>query len=301
MLGRGRDQDQVALPHLLGVAGDRHRAGAADDHVGLLGLLVGAQRLLGPGRQREPGDGEVAGAEFARVHEDVRAQPVPLLDWCVLQTPDEHRRAFYQNRRGGRQRLQRTTRLTSLPGTTISFTTSLPSRCAPTFSLARASSSSSSSRGLRRRLDAVAQLAVDLDDQGHGVAGQQRRVGLGPGRSQTRSPSSRSNTSLPRCGAKGKISEAAVAVAKRTRGVAVGIAVEAVLEPVGVVDQLHHRRDRGVELEAALEVAGRLVDRPVGLGEQLARLARRRRARLAAAGPLRDLLAERARAGRGSG
>ena len=42
------------------------------------------------------------------------------------------------------------------------------------------------------------------------------RSASGQGRSQTRSPVSRSKTSLPRCGAKGKISEAAVAVAKRT-------------------------------------------------------------------------------------
>ena len=101
MVGRRRDEDQVALGDLLGVAGDRHRAGAADDDVDLLGLLVGAQRLLGAGRDLEPGDGEVARAEFARVHEHMRAQPVPLLDWCVCETPDEHRRAFYQIQRTG--------------------------------------------------------------------------------------------------------------------------------------------------------------------------------------------------------
>ena len=37
------------------------------------------------------------------------------------------------------------------------------------------------------------------------------------------------------------------------------------MTPVGLVDQLHHRGDRGVELEVALDVAGDLVDRPVGL------------------------------------
>ena len=76
------------------------------------------------------------------------------------------------------------------------------------------------------------------------------------------------------------------------RGTALGVAVEAVLEPVGVVDQLHHGGDRGVELEAALEVPGHLVDRPVGLGQQLARLALRLGARLAGPGPLLDLVAE---------
>ena len=39
---------------------------------------------------------------------------------------------------------------------------------------------------------------------------------FGQGSSQTRPPCSRSQTSAPRCGAKGKISEAAVAVAKRS-------------------------------------------------------------------------------------
>jgi len=98
VVGGGRDQDQVSLADLLGVAGDGHRAGSAHDHVDLLGLFVGTQGLFGSGRDREPGDGEIAGTEFARVHQSVGAQPVPLLYWCVLETPDEHRRALYQNR-----------------------------------------------------------------------------------------------------------------------------------------------------------------------------------------------------------
>ena len=44
----------------------------------------------------------------------------------------------------------------------------------------------------------------------------------GQGCSQTRPPFSRSHTSAPRWGAKGKISEAAVAVAKRTAATPVG-------------------------------------------------------------------------------
>ncbi len=45
---------------------------------------------------------------------------------------------------------------------------------------------------------------------------------FGQGCSQTRPPSIISQTSAPRCGAKGKISEAAVAVAKRKHGVVGG-------------------------------------------------------------------------------
>ena len=76
----GRDQDQSPSPSLLGVAGDGHRAAAADDDVDLLGLLVGAERLVDARRDLEPGDREIARAELARVHEDVGAEPVPLLD-----------------------------------------------------------------------------------------------------------------------------------------------------------------------------------------------------------------------------
>src|SRR5262249_23945707 len=44
--------------------------------------------------------------------------------------------------------------------------------------------------------------------------------------------------------------------------------VKTVLEPIGVVDELHHGGDCRVELEAALEIPGHLVDRPVDLREQ---------------------------------
>ena len=59
-----------------------------------------------------------------------------------------------------------------------------------------------------------------------------------------------------------------------------------------LVDQLHHRGDRGVELEARLDVAGRLVNRPVRLGEQLARLPLRRVAGFTRLGSLGHLSAE---------
>ena len=71
MVGRRRDQDQVALADLLGVAGDRHPAAAAHDDVDLLGLLVGVQGLLDAGGHLEPGHRHVSGAKLARVHEDV--------------------------------------------------------------------------------------------------------------------------------------------------------------------------------------------------------------------------------------
>ncbi len=79
VVGRRRDEDQVALGDLLGVARHRHRAGAAYDDVDLLGLLVGAQRLLGAGGEIEPGNRHVPRAELPGIHEDVCAQAVPLL------------------------------------------------------------------------------------------------------------------------------------------------------------------------------------------------------------------------------
>src|SRR6188474_917923 len=47
VVGRRRYEDQVSLGDLLGVAGDGHRARAADDDVDLLSLFVRVQRLLG--------------------------------------------------------------------------------------------------------------------------------------------------------------------------------------------------------------------------------------------------------------
>ena len=76
---------------------------------------------------------------------------------------------------------QRTTRLTSLPGTTTSLTTSLPSRKRATFSLALGEAQQLVLRSVGGSLDAIAQLAVDLDDERHGLAAEQGRVGLGPG------------------------------------------------------------------------------------------------------------------------
>ena len=36
--------------------------------------------LLGAGRDLDPGDGQVAGAEIARIHQEVGAKPASFLD-----------------------------------------------------------------------------------------------------------------------------------------------------------------------------------------------------------------------------
>ena len=135
---------------------------------------------------------------------------------------------------------------------------------------ARASSSSSSSPR-RGGLDPVAELAVDLDDEREPASARAARR-RPPARAapRRRAALERSQTSEPRWGANGKISEAAVAVGEADRALALGLAVEALLEAVGLVDELHHRGDRRVELEVALEVARGLVDGPVGLAQELA-------------------------------
>ena len=139
-----------------------------------------AQSLLGPGRHFEPGHGHVARAQLARVHEDVGAKAVPLLHRSFVEAPDEHGALCTRSGAAAGKRRLTNDQVDQLAGTTTSLTTSLPSRCLATFSLSRARRSSSS-RGVGACLDPVAQLAVDLDDQGHRVAGQQRRIGLRPG------------------------------------------------------------------------------------------------------------------------
>ena len=86
-------------------------------------------------------------------------------------------------------------------------------------------------------------------------------------------------------------------VAKRTAASPGGIVVEPVLELVDVVDELHHRGDRGVELEAGLDVAGDLVDRPVGLGAGAPGVPVGAVGRRAGLGALVDLAAEAPDAG----
>src|SRR5262249_53841177 len=113
------------------------------------GVLVGAQGLLGAGGNLEPGNRHVARPELPRVHQRVVAKPVPLLGGSFLQAADEHRRACTR-KNGLKHQYQggpppRATKVTSLPGTTTSLTTSLPSRWSRTFSLSRASASRSAS------------------------------------------------------------------------------------------------------------------------------------------------------------
>ena len=93
----------------------------------------------------------------------------------------------------------------------------------------------------------------------------------GHGSSHTRRPVIISYTSAPRCGANGKISDPAVATANRTSPGGADLAL-----PVDLVRQLHHGGDGGVEAEVGLHVPGDLVDRPVRLAEQVARLAVKR-------------------------
>ena len=68
-----------------------------------------------------------------------------------------------------------------MPGTTISLTTSWPSRCARTFGCSRQSALSSSGDAVEDASIAVADLAVDLADEHERVGLQQRRVGRRPG------------------------------------------------------------------------------------------------------------------------
>src|SRR6185312_16947824 len=71
------------------------------------------------------------------------AQTVPFLDRGLGVSSDEHGR-FVPDKWSGTVTAQRTTRLTSLPGTTTSLTTSLPSRKRAIFSLPCARRSNSS-------------------------------------------------------------------------------------------------------------------------------------------------------------
>ena len=159
----------------------------------------------------------------------------------------------------------RTTKLTSLPGTTITLTTSWPSRCAARVRRARASASSSSRDAPAGACDAVADLAVDLADELERVAPRGTR-GRPPAtaapRRARRSAGGRRRSR--RAGANGNSSEAAVASAKRT---APGRRLAA-LGRRDLVEQLHHRGDRGVEGEAPGHVGRDLVDRPVRLAQE---------------------------------
>ena len=126
----GRDEHQVALADLLAVAGDRHRAAALGDDVDLLGLLVGVELLVDPGRDLDPGDRHVPRTQFPCVHEDVGAELVPLLYGSLREPPDQHAAVSTrptENPPDPATYDYFTTRLTSFPGTTISFTTCLPS------------------------------------------------------------------------------------------------------------------------------------------------------------------------------
>ena len=199
-------------------------------------------------------------------------------------------------------RRQRTTRLTSLPGTTISLTTSLPSRCWRTRSLSRARREQLLLRGVRTRPRSRSRsLPLTWTTRVNVSRASSAGSASGHGCSQTRSPVDRLVDLGAEVRREGEDQRRGGRGREAQRGLARRVAPQVGLEPVGVVDQLHHRRDRGVELKAAVEVARHLVDRPVGLARQLAarrrpaRASRRARARCARRPPARG-----ARGGRGS-
>ena len=118
----------------------------------------------------------------------------------------------------------RTTKLTSLPGTTTTLTISLPSTCACSRGV-RAQRLELVARRCRRRLDAVAQLAVDLHDQLQRVALEHRRVGVRPrllphalARSAARRPPRRSAGRTGRSARRRSPSRSAASPAARRRG-----------------------------------------------------------------------------------
>ena len=169
----------------------------------------------------------------------------------------------------------RTTTLTSCSGTTTTLTTSLPSMWAWTLGAARHSASSSSRARARRRLDAVADLAVDLADELVRVALQ-----VAPGRPPATAPPTRAGPSGAR--RRRRRCAARTGTAARPRWPARSAARRATGRPRSrcleiVVGQLHDRGDRRVEGEAAGDVVGDLVDRPVRLAQQLEIGARRAR------------------------
>ena len=107
-----------------------------------------------------------------------------------------------------------TTRLTSLPGTTTSLTTSLPSMWRCTAALAR-NFDTYHDLAFQLVTSRQARQAFDLSRESPRLRDRYGWSAFGQGSSQTRRPVIASYTSQPRCGAKGKRIDAAVAVAKR--------------------------------------------------------------------------------------
>ena len=144
---------------------------------------------------------------------------------------------------------QRTTTFTSLPGTTISLTTSLAVDVGPHVRGARGQPLELVRRRVAGRLHAVAHLAVDLADELERVALQQRRIGVRPGL-LPHAPAGeqvvgvgrqvRREREQQRRGGRRARSAARPASASRAA--------------VDLVDELHDRGDRGVEREAAGQV-----------------------------------------------
>ncbi len=166
-------------------------------------------------------------------------------------------RAAYQSsiaRRGSRACLARRS----------SLTISRPSTCARTFGRGPAQFLQLVRARVRGGLHAIAQLAVDLAHQLVGVAREQRPVCLRPGLLPHALRPSAARTP-PRTRAERTGTAARRPSASANRGCRRSTRSRSAR---AVVQQLHHRRDRRVEREPA-QVAADLVDRPVGLAQEL--------------------------------
>src|SRR5262249_35027768 len=130
VIGGGGHPNEITPADLLPVARDGHRSPPPDHDVNPLPLPLGVERLVRLPGHLEPGHGHVPRTELPGVHQNVIAEPVPLLRGSFREPPDQHG-VFLPDH-------PFTTRLTRRPGTTISFTTSLPSKWRCTFSLPRA-------------------------------------------------------------------------------------------------------------------------------------------------------------------
>ena len=195
------------------------------------------------------------GAQSARSrHTPARSRRVPSL------TPSHPGARVNKKRSRASARGRYTTRLTSLPGTTIACRISLPSRCACTRADAFARSTSSSSRLAHGRLHPVAHAAVDLDHQLEGLALQLRLVGDRPRLLPQPLVAERRPQLL------GDVRR--VRLDQRDRGLGREARARRRRVAPELVDQLHHRGDRRVEDEPAPDVVGHPRDRLVRLARQ---------------------------------
>ncbi len=266
------------------------RSGDVNDELRRCRRLLGDERQPArrwPSRPRPACARPPRGAARATAATDERPPARDVAGRACLERARETRR------HGGCTRLcgesvpvsSQTTKFTSLPGTTIVFRGSPPFRCACTRSDARASATSSSSPIVARHLEAVAQLSVHLQHDLDGLALEHRRVRDGP----RVPPQALAAEPLPEL--LGEMRR--VGLDQRDGGLRGEAGGGVVGRAADLVDELHHRGDRGVEREAPVDVVG-------DLGDRLVRLARQRRVRRARRQASRPARAPPARAGSGS-